>query len=74
MLYKLSTVKKIALYAGGAVMLSIAAALFLLLDQMPFFLLGCGFLVLAAGAAGLTVLMLALNLYYKKNPQRLVNV
>ena len=74
MLYKLSTVKKIALYAGGAVMLSVAAALFLMLEQTVFFLIGCGFLALAAGAAGLTVLMLVLNLYYKKNPQRLVNV
>lgn len=74
MLYKLSTLKKIALCAGGAVLLSIAAALFLLLDQPVFCFVGWGFLTLAACAVGLTVLMLALNLYYKKNPQRLVNV
>lgn len=73
MLYKLSTFKKIGVYAGGSVMLAIAAALFLLLEQTVFFILGLGFLVLSAGAAALTVLMLCLNLYYKKNPQKLVN-
>ncbi len=73
MLYKLSTVKKLAMYAGGAVLLAIAAALFLGLEQAAFFWLGMGFLTLAACAAGVTVLMFALNLYYKKNPQRLVN-
>lgn len=74
LLYKLSTLKKIAIYAGGAVLLSIAAALFLLLEQPVFFAIGLGFLALAACAAGLALLMFGLNLYYKKNPQRLVNV
>lgn len=74
LLYKLSTLKKIALYAGGAVLLSIAAALFLLLEQPVFFAVGLGFLALAVCAAGLALLMLGLNIYYKKNPQRLVNV
>lgn len=73
MLYKLSTFKKIGLYAAGSVMLAIAAALFLLLEQQVFFFVGLGFLALAACAAGLTVLMLFLNIYYKKNPQKLVN-
>ena len=73
MLYKLSTFKKIGLYAAGAVLLAIAAALFLHLEQKVFCMIGWGFLALAACTAGLAMVMLLLNLYYKKNPQKLVN-
>ena len=73
MLYKLSTFKKIGLYAGGSVLLAIAAALFLHLKQKVFFAVGLGFLALAACTAGLAAVMMLLNLYYKKNPQKLVN-
>jgi hypothetical protein len=73
MLYKLSTLKKIGAYAAGAVLLAIAAALFMLLRTPVFFIIGLGFLALAVCAAGLTAAMLVCNLYYKKNPQRLVN-
>ena len=73
MLYKLSTFKKIGLYAAGSVLLAIAAALFLLLKQTVFCIVGLGFLALSVCAAGLAFMMLLLNLYYKKNPQKLVN-
>lgn len=71
-LYKLSSLKKILRYAGVAVLLAIAAGLFLQLEA-PLAFLGWGFLALAACAGAFAVAMLVCNLYYKKNPQRLVN-
>lgn len=73
LLFKLSTVVKICGYAAVALLLSIAGALFMLLEQKVLNLLGMGFLALAAFSAVWTVAMLACNLYYKRNPQRLVS-
>lgn len=72
-LYKLSSFKKIAAYAAAAVLLAIAAGLFLLMKELVFFCLGLGFLLLGGFAGSWTVAMLICNLYYKKNPQRLVS-
>ena len=72
-LYKLSSFKKIAVYAAATVLLAIAAGLFLLLKEPLFFCLGLGFLLLGCFAGMWTVAMLICNLYYKKNPQRLVS-
>lgn len=73
MLYRLSTVVKVCGYAGVTLLLSIAAGLFLLQEPGILFLLGVGFLALAGCAAVWTVAMLICNLYYKRNPQRLVS-
>ena len=73
MLYKLSTLKKLGIFAAGAVLLAIAAALFMGLEKPVFLAVGLGFLGLSACAGLLTLALLFCNLYYKKNPQRLVN-
>lgn len=73
MLYKLSTLKKLGVLAAGAVLLAIAAALFMGLEKPVFLAVGLGFLGLSACAGLLTLALLFCNLYYKKNPQRLVN-
>ena len=73
MLYKISTLKKLCMFAGGAVLLAIAAALFMGLEGSIFTIIGLGFLALSACAGLGTLALLFCNLYYKKNPQRLVN-
>lgn len=73
MLYKLSTLKKIGVFAGGTVLLAIAAALFLGLEKMIFSIIGLAFLALSVCTGLGTLALLFCNLYYKKNPQRLVN-
>lgn len=72
LLKKLSTVSRIMMYAFLALLLCIAGALFLNLEEGLFTLSGAAFLILAFLCAVWTVGMLACNLYLKKNPHRLV--
>ena len=73
LLYKLSTLKIIGACAVLSLLLFIAAGLFLHLQALWAGVLGMAFLVCALlGCAGTAGLVLC-NIYYKKNPQRLVN-
>lgn len=69
-LYKLCTLARIKSLALIALLLYIAAALFLSLDSMQTF--GLLFMVLACLATVCVMVMVGLNLHYKRNPQRLV--
>lgn len=71
-LHKLSTFAKIRSYAVFALLMFIAAALFLHLDTELCGFLGVVFMIGAILASLLTVGMLACNLFYKRYPQRLV--
>lgn len=73
LLYKLSTLKIIGACAVLSLLLFIAAGLFLHLQPLWAGMLGMAFLACAlVGSAGTAGLVLC-NIYYKKNPQRLVN-
>ena len=72
LLHKLSTFKKIGAYTALALLLFIAAALFLHLEYAFAYPLGVVFFVSALIVMAFAVSMLCCNLYYKKYPQRLV--
>ena len=72
-LYKFSTYIRVKNYAVISLLLFIAAALFFNLSNPLSFLLGTFFIVLASVASLWTIGMAGCNLYFKKNPQRLVN-
>jgi len=71
-LYKLSTFVKIKGYALVCLLLFIAAALFLAVEKPLLTVLGIGLLVIAIAVSAWTGFVIFCNLYYKKNPQRLV--
>lgn len=71
-LYKLSTVSRVLMYAGLTLLLFIASGLFLNLKTEIFTWIGVLFFICAGLSVFWTMGMLAVNLYLKKNPQRLV--
>lgn len=73
LLYKLSTLSWIRSCAIAALLLLTAGALFLNLQTPLALALGIGLLVCAAGAFCVTGGLVLCNLYFKRNPQRLVN-
>lgn len=72
MLHKLSTFARIKNYAILTLLLCIAGALFLNLNTPATDVLGGVFMVCAVIALLVTAGMLVCNLYFKRNPQRLV--
>lgn len=73
LLYKLSTLAWIRNWAIIALLLITAGALFLNLESTVTFALGIAFLICAIGALCIMAALLGCNLYFKRNPQRLVN-
>lgn len=72
-LYQLSTLKKIKIYAIFSMMMFIAAGLLLNVEPIWICYMGITLLGMAIFAMLWAVFMTAINLYLKKNPQRLVN-
>ncbi len=73
-LYNLSSFVRIKSYAIIALLLFIAAGMFLNMDSMMMALIGRVFMILAFGSSVWMACMIGCNLYYKKNPQRLVRL
>lgn len=73
-LYRLSSYTRLKNYTLISLLLFVASALFMNISSPIFSFVGAVFIVLAFGFSLWTIGMLGCNLYFKKNPQRLVNL